>query len=187
MSPEQFDSALASLERGVAASTATSFFALSYADVSLLANDVRRLFDHVWRFIVMSAAISSAYLALLSISYGATIGASKLADATSRSLDASAVSRPISLGTDGGSWLGEAPLNADEQVQNATALLQPLDALQITSPREPRNDQAAPLLFAANRRRQQAAHGRFAGSADRAAIFGHRDPTSTCSCFAICT
>ncbi|KAI6202116.1 Protein CNPPD1 [Aphelenchoides besseyi] len=78
ITPEQFDSAVRSLERGVAIKSAQLSGFLSYTDINSLVTDRRPFLSHVQRFLIMSLTVVSGYLALWAVSCGVFVGVSKM-------------------------------------------------------------------------------------------------------------
>jgi len=76
ITPEQFDDAIETIERGVALDSA-KIGILSYADVNVLASDLKPYLAHIKRFLIMSLTVASAYVVVCTLSWGLLMGVQK--------------------------------------------------------------------------------------------------------------
>jgi len=106
ITPEEFDTAVQSLEHGVAVTSSKTSGFFSYTDVNVLVSELRPYLDHVKRFLVLNATVTSAYLVFIAATFGAVAGVSKVvesirstkSDVASDAVDVSpalAISEPI--------------------------------------------------------------------------------------------
>jgi len=80
ITPEQFDAAVQSLEHGVAMTSSKISGFFSYTDVNVLVNELRPYLDHLKRFLVLNATVTSAYLMFIAATFGAVAGVSKVVE-----------------------------------------------------------------------------------------------------------